>query len=258
MQKKIYAYVLSKIKTDSETLSAIKDLMAGSDQFWTSLFDEVPYNKDATIDQLIDGLCGAIIGVKDRIEEYFDDSMNHEPGYKKPKITFTDLEDYDSIPGKDLEKLVDEINPGVLAAAKKEAAERDAKVKAAKAAEIKSITKERLEEVAAYVKKWSAAGWKDFAKVLKTEEWVRENVSSDYGVPAADLKKISGEAIKKIVYDKNEKTPRYNIHSEWENITDMRHGAMSDELTAELPILQNLRIIAGNKALSLKLWDMIK
>lgn len=258
MQKKIYEYVFSKMKTDKDTLAAIKD-EAENDRFWTSSFDEVLHaiERDYSIDSLIDALCQAIIDVKEKIEDHYGNAMNHAPGYKKPKITFSNLEDFDSIPEKDLNKLVSELAPGVLEKAQKERADREAKAKAAKKAEIKSITKERLEEVAAYVKKWSAAGWKDFASVIKKQKWVAENFSSDYGVTVDELKKMDGEAVKKVVHAKNEKTPEYNVYSEWENISELRHGASKNVLMDELAVLQNFQIIATNKPLAKKLWAMI-
>jgi hypothetical protein len=175
IQRVIYDYVVSKLKAKPEIISYIKDLIKSSDQFWVHEFDNVleAIEKEHSIYSIMDDIENAAISVSETITDYFSNANNHPPGYKTQKIAqIVDVTE------ADLKVMLEKMVPGL---AKKYADEEHAhkqKQKALRAEEIKSITKERLASIAAFIKKHDANGWKTYFKIvpraLKDERMLKD------------------------------------------------------------------------------------
>lgn len=167
IQREIYDYVLTKLKVSADIRSSLDEISRSTDQFWVSEFDDVSHEfKDGEISTIEDVIANAMQAVAYEMQQYLGNSMNHEPGAKTVKINVDNL-DYDAIPSKDIKGIIDKIDPTLIAKQKElervEAEERKAASKAA----IKAITKERLTELVAFVKKYEKAGWKIMAVEAK-------------------------------------------------------------------------------------------
>jgi len=258
MQQVVYDYVFSKIKSSPKTkevVSQLRQLARDTDQFWVSDFDDLQQAfKDQNLDDIKNHLAYGIEAMVHEIEEYVTNRMNHEPGYKPPQLFIGANMTADGIPDKDLDSIITKVDPQIVARVKKELEQAAKNRAAAKAKQVKSITKERIEEVAAFVKKHSKAGWNKFYLATQKDKFILSNVVDDYGVTEEDIKKGGGEGLKKAVRAKNETTPQYNVYSEYENIMELD---LPDSIENE-SLLQSLRIIAGNKGLANKLWSLIK
>jgi hypothetical protein len=174
MQKHIYAFLLSKVKTDSGTKADIKTGFE-NDWFWTSHFDELhrvigkydPNHRSADFGYIYDNLALAIDDIVSKIDDKYNDPWNFEPGFKKPSITWPF--EHGDISNKDMEALCKIIAPKAIFdfdVAKKEQQKLRNKQKAETR---KSITQEHIDTAVELVKKYSKQGWEYMYKLMARE-----------------------------------------------------------------------------------------
>lgn len=70
--------------SDKETIEYVKYMGRVSDQFWNGDYDSQIINAK-TLDDLYDGIWGAVEEYQQEIRSYLMDKWNHPPGYKVPK-----------------------------------------------------------------------------------------------------------------------------------------------------------------------------
>lgn len=246
IQKVIYDLVLTKIKTDPATLSDIKADIP-NDRFFVIEFDQVQHAaQKENYEDLIDYLEDAIRAVCDSIQEYYGNSMNHAPGFKKPKIAFND-----DITVKELEALIDKIIPGVMDRIKAEQKAHIDNHNKKMRAQTRSVTVARMAEVAAFVKTHDKASWKQYLSVLKKNKEITDFLPKEFYSKVDEIKAIrTPEALKSFFSTLSDK--EYVI-SVYENIMNMDLPYFE---TTE--VLTQLGTIARSKALSAKFAPMIK
>ena len=173
MQQIIYKIVLKKMKALNPDMhdSYANELARTTDQFWVDDFDAVDkaFTRADDLDEFIESILNAIDSVCQSVIEYFVDPMNHPPGYSVRKLKGIDV---DAITDKEVLAIIKEVDPNVLAeieATEKKAVEAD---KALRAQQKASITKEKLDEVAALVKKYDTKGWESFYKIIKKDKHI--------------------------------------------------------------------------------------
>ena len=197
MQKIIYAYVFKTMKG----VPADAKHEAENDTFWVNEFDDAHKDfENEDVDSLIDSLSQSIEAVSNSIVDHYSDSMNHAPGYKAIK-----LKAIENVPEKDLMAMIQSIDPKMI--------ERDAEEKqkateksAAASAEQKKHATERIEDIAKVLKKYEAAGWKEFFRAIKIELKGRnKSYAKDYfpkGTTIEQVEAIKSEADMKALFTK--------------------------------------------------------
>jgi hypothetical protein len=168
----VLAFALSRIKVDAETRSAA-NYEAENDRFWSSSVDEVTHQvekyiadpSDDRLEYLLDAFVECVDQISDKIVSYYSNAWNHEPGFKKPKVTYPSVEDIrDTEMIKVLHTAVSEFKVSHDVHQNEKKAEKKAFTKARN----EKVTPEFLQQTGAFLsKKWSAAFAKPSIKEMQ-------------------------------------------------------------------------------------------
>lgn len=160
MQQTIYNYVLRKM--NGIPLVDAHDLAKNTDTFWVSEFDDALSDLERNdVNSALDSIAIAISAVSEAIVDWYSNKMNHSPGYKPVK-----LKSIKDVSEKDVMAILNEIDPKMVKrelALQKEEAEKHKALKA----QDRAAASSKLSEIASILKKHEAAGWAEFARVIK-------------------------------------------------------------------------------------------
>lgn len=201
MQQAIYNYVLRKIN-GIPSVDA-HDLAKNTDTFWVSEFDDALRDLERNdVNSALDSIAIAISAVSEAIVDWYSNKMNHAPGYKPVK-----LKSIKDVSEKDVMAILNELDPKMVErelALQKEEAEKHKALKA----QDKAAASSKLSEIASILKKHEAAGWAEFARVIKKVATPKtaERFISDYmpkGTTEEELLAIKNAAqLKAFIKDK--------------------------------------------------------
>lgn len=131
--------------SDKETIEYVKYMGRVSDQFWNGDYDSQIINAK-NLDDLYDGIWGAVSEYQQEIRSYLMDKWNHPPGYKVPKnIKFKEMTQ------KDADQFIIATNPDFIAYLKEKERlaelkwkERQARKRKEKIALIKALSNDEV------------------------------------------------------------------------------------------------------------------
>lgn len=260
------------LKMDNATRAKMKDLMKTSDALWSSEIDEVTKAIEKSmeeygegdeitsafyIEDIIDEAHNCSTTMGDKIVDYFSDTMNFEPGYKRGKLEFNydDVESDEiraalrSIPDfKKLEAAVDKADE--LRA--KQRAEWAAEEKAERAKAVRKFSDSDMEEVAKIIRKDFKTGFSNsvVAKAKKQPEafWDWFGFSYKDKDKAKNIKINSKEdLIKALSNSKSAKASGWNVAK-----------LLIDWIYAgDLSMPNNVRVVFGSPKLLTKLVELV-
>lgn len=247
IQNVVYDYVLNNMKLDKVLLDYSKDLAHSTDQFWVDEFDAVlsAFERSKDIYEIEDTLSDVISAVSETVVEYFGNAANHPPGYKPKKLTPIKGE---KLKDKDLHALIGKIDANYMKKLRDEEIAAKEHAKAVKAEQIKSITPERLKQVADFVKKHDLNGWKIFYKQIQNPKIKMGDYFNLNDIPESKIKEVTSPADLKKLFKNLE--PRKYISGILDNFWNLDNLEKEDEF-------HGLRIIAGSSALCAKLSKLI-
>lgn len=144
------------LKIDAAHREDMRDLIAGTDEFWAPEIDAVTHEVEryldgrGSMDEVLDAAGMALDGVGQNMVEYYRNAWNHAPGYQKPaKLSF----DAESISDKEIIAAIHLAVPGFkehhAGVVKKQAADDKARDKA----EAASVTPEDIKKIAEFINK---------------------------------------------------------------------------------------------------------
>ena len=88
LQDLLYKFVVDNMKTDKQTKEDALYLCVESDRFWTDCFDEVyrEFEDPTPAFGPEDALEECLNSIFDNIFDYYNNRLNHHPGYKEPRF----------------------------------------------------------------------------------------------------------------------------------------------------------------------------
>ena len=247
IQNVIYEFVLNRMKLDPSILEDAKNLVHSSDQFWVDEFDAVlsAFERAKDIYIIQDALCDAVVAVSESVVDYYGNTMNHPPGYKAKKLTVINCE---GIKDKELHTMIEKIDSGYMKKLRAEEESAKLHAKTVRAEQIKSITPERLEQVAAFVKKYDAKGWKLFYKQIQKPNIKLPDYFNLKDTPESKIKAVKTPSDLKDLFKNLE--PKKYIAGILDNFWNLDELEEKDEF-------HGLRIISDNNALCVKLAKLL-
>lgn len=247
LQQEIYAYVFKKMKLTGSLLDYAKELAKSSDQFWVQSFDDIDHEiyeigrGNINFDSILDVLSTAITDLSNEVVSFFGDAANHPPGYKVQKLTPLEIDDLTS---KELTKLINVIDPSILAKIEAERVERQKQAKAAsKLARSRAV--ENFDAVVACVKKYDEKGWKEYTRVLNSGKNLSDYLPKNAKISAEEAKKLTVNDVKALFKDSSS-----YVITVLDNLWNL------DGIDPS--ILADLGVIARDSTLSKKLYNLIK
>lgn len=245
IQNVVYEYVLTNMKLEKSLQDHARELTHSTDQFWVDEFDSVlgAFERSKDIYVIEDALSDAVIAVSESIVDYYGDSANHPPGYKAKKLT-----PLSNVKEKDLHAMIEKIDANYMKKLKDEEAAEKLHQKAIKAEQIKSITPERLQKIAAFVKKNDAAGWKVFYKQIKNPKIKLSDYFDFKDIPESKAQAVKSPEELKALFKSLE--PKKYIAGIVDNFWNTAELSKEEEF-------HGLRIVASNNALCVKLAKLI-
>lgn len=253
VQKVVYDYILDNLAAPAQIKKELK-IAFENDGFWVPEFDDL-YNSVSrgNYDTILDSLAGAIEAVASSIKDHYIDPANHEPGYKAQKLTVDNLE-FNAIPSKDLDELITKLDPSIIDDLKKKKKIEDTKLADLKKSKV-AAAKDKIDEVAEFVKKYDAASWKEYFAVLKKAKRVDDFLPSQFANGKLDIRSIkSAEDLK----NKFVKLPSSTyMETVLDNIVNLPELEKSDDKNVKF-LMQTLRTMVSDSSLSTKLFAKIR